>query len=206
MEFSADTWSFCVETKLFRNSSALDMYLRTTAGFDRIGKTMTNFVGMHYNESRIMKMSFDVQISVGAAHAGYPIMAHLYWQEDLVNINKTMTTNIWGYCHEFGHNLQRPWHMLEQCLEVTNNIMCLVAYNYVLNMSQFELGKGIVMSRLDAIVNWWNSNGTYPDWSNMGEMYYAYIGTTMGIAAVGNTWRAYELHPEIRERRGFDIT
>ncbi len=53
------------------------------------------------------RINIDVQISVGALHAGYPIQGPTRSSQGLLNIDKLKTQGNWGYFHELGHEAQR---------------------------------------------------------------------------------------------------
>lgn len=53
-----------------------------------------------------MRISFDVQISAGFMHSGYPIMAHLPEAADMLDLRGLREKGNWGFFHEIGHNHQ----------------------------------------------------------------------------------------------------
>lgn len=65
----------------------------------------------------------DVQISIGAAHSGYPVMSSSF------NVNAetipTQAKNDWLLWHEVGHNLATAPFMAPGSTEVTNNLLAL---------------------------------------------------------------------------------
>ncbi|GAK84497.1 accessory colonization factor AcfD precursor [Vibrio ponticus] len=65
----------------------------------------------------------DVQISIGAAHSGYPVMSSSF------NANRTdvptNALNDWLLWHEVGHNLASAPFLAEGSTEVTNNLLAL---------------------------------------------------------------------------------
>ncbi|WP_195572187.1 M60 family metallopeptidase [Paenibacillus sp. 1001270B_150601_E10] len=66
----------------------------------------------------------DRQITSGALHAGYPIMAPLGAGKDLVNV-EYVKTKAWGYWHELGHEYQQSAWTWGDVGEVTVNIFSL---------------------------------------------------------------------------------
>lgn len=66
----------------------------------------------------------DRQITSGALHAGYPIMAPFGAGKDLVNL-EYITTKAWGYWHELGHEYQQSAWTWSDVGEVSVNIFSL---------------------------------------------------------------------------------
>jgi len=56
--------------------------------------------------SRVERAVFDVQISAGWMHSGYPFMAHDLSVPDVVNYTHMSENGDWGMFHELGHNHQ----------------------------------------------------------------------------------------------------
>ncbi len=74
-------------------------------------------------------INVDVQISYGAAHAGYPIQAYQRFWNNMADWTNLQQNGSWGDFHELGHNHQRDeWWTFEDDTEVTVNIFS----NYVL--------------------------------------------------------------------------
>ncbi len=55
---------------------------------------------------RVERAVFDVQISAGWMHSGYPFMAHDLSVSDVVNFTYVSENGDWGMFHELGHNHQ----------------------------------------------------------------------------------------------------
>ena len=75
----------------------------------------------------------DRQIWVGYMHAGYPLMAHLDMQANLVDAEYLrfclgVTTGSWGFYHEVGHNHQSDDWTFDGTVEVTVNLFTLYIY------------------------------------------------------------------------------
>jgi hypothetical protein len=68
---------------------------------------------------------FDVQISAGFMHSGYPIMAHLPSAKDAIDLEKLRTAGQWGFFHELGHNHQGRAYTFDSFVEVTVNLHTL---------------------------------------------------------------------------------
>jgi len=55
---------------------------------------------------RVERVAFDVQISNGWMHSGYPFMAHLTKADEVVDSTRLWSQGDWGFFHELGHNHQ----------------------------------------------------------------------------------------------------
>jgi hypothetical protein len=72
------------------------------------------------------RMVFDVQISVGYLHSGYPIMGHTdLTASEVVSLRHLHTQGGWGFYHELGHNHQAGDWTFEGTGEVTCNLFAL---------------------------------------------------------------------------------
>lgn len=65
----------------------------------------------------------DVQISIGAAHSGYPVMSTTYNRD--ANTIPTIPDNDWLLWHEIGHNLAAAPFNVKGATEVANNLLAL---------------------------------------------------------------------------------
>ena len=65
----------------------------------------------------------DVQISIGAAHSGYPVQSTTYNKN--ASTIPTKPTDDWLLWHEVGHNLAAAPFVMAGSTEVTNNILAL---------------------------------------------------------------------------------
>ncbi|MDE2823119.1 MAG: M60 family metallopeptidase [Chloroflexota bacterium] len=92
-----------------------------------------------WDSSRLYPERFvvDQQISLGYMHSGYPIMAHLDQQANLVDASHISTCqdertqSIWGFFHEVGHNHQEPDWTFDGTGEVTVNLFTLYVYEFL---------------------------------------------------------------------------
>ncbi len=130
-----DTGSFIYTTPINNVTSidiaqfAEEMNRFAEAASDFYGRDETTEEGTHrrftYPELEEFRHRFvnDVQISVGAAHSGYPVMNSSF--------NATSTTvptqakNDWLLWHEVGHNLASAPFSAPGSTEVTNNLLAL---------------------------------------------------------------------------------
>jgi hypothetical protein len=62
------------------------------------------FEGLRTGPDRI---NYDVQISVGLLHAGYPIQGPVSYGNKIVDLEALQHSGDWGWFHELGHEMQR---------------------------------------------------------------------------------------------------
>lgn len=100
-------------------NAASDFYGRDEITEDGIHRRFT------YEELKGFKHRFvqDVQISIGAAHSGYPVMSSSF-NKDASTIS-TNPYNDWLLWHEVGHNLAANPFKVAGGTEVVNNILAL---------------------------------------------------------------------------------
>ena len=81
---------------------------------------------------RIERAVFDIQISAGWMHSGYPFMAHLASADDAVDLDHLQSEGDWGMFHELGHNHQWNPSRLPGTTEATCNLasVYLMAVSY----------------------------------------------------------------------------
>ncbi|CDT70550.1 Inner membrane lipoprotein [Vibrio coralliirubri] len=130
-----DTGSFIYTTPIRNlesadlNQFATDMNRFAEAASDFYGRDEKQNDGLHrrftYPELKAFRHRFvnDVQISIGAAHSGYPVMNSSF------NANRTYIptnpVNDWLLWHEVGHNLASAPFLAAGSTEVTNNLLAL---------------------------------------------------------------------------------
>ena len=73
----------------------------------------------------------DRQIELGYMHAGYPIMAHMDQQANLVDAEHLRSECNWGFYHEVGHNHQSDDWTFDGTVEVTVNLFTLYVYEFL---------------------------------------------------------------------------
>lgn len=91
----------------------------------------------------------DRQISHGYMHAGYPLMAHLDQQANLVNAERLRSEGNWGLFHEVGHNHQRGDWTFDGTLDVTVNLFTLYVYEFLCGVPPTERWRGSHLSRAE---------------------------------------------------------
>ena len=64
-------------------------------------------------------------------HSGYPLMAHLDQQANLVDARHLSSECNWGFYHEVGHNHQADDWTFDGTVEVTVNLFTLYAFEFL---------------------------------------------------------------------------
>ena len=155
------------------NSNASEA-ISSVRHFDKAIKVMHNYRGSLWETSRLEFFVSDLDIAIGAGHAGYPWMGSLDWSRLFLLYSKSIRKGGQpGFVHEIGHNLQVYEATLKNGDEVTNNIFRLIVDEIVLGLNPY---KG------DKDTGKWNSD-TY---SGFGWGYYRYLGYLFGYGLVGN--------------------
>ncbi|MEZ9081218.1 SslE/AcfD family lipoprotein zinc metalloprotease [Vibrio harveyi] len=113
-----DVPKFADELNAFANHAS-DFYGRDQVTEDGKHRRFT-YDALLANRHRFVN---DVQISIGAAHSGYPVQSNSYWPT--WTVVPTNPTNDWLLWHEVGHNLASAPFMVAGSTEVTNNILAL---------------------------------------------------------------------------------
>ena len=94
----------------------------------------------------------DRQIRIGYMHAGYPIMAHLDQQANLVNAEHLRWEGNWGFYHEVGHNHQSSDWTFDGTVEVTVNLFTLYVYEFLCGIPVDRSYHGWADSRSRAMI------------------------------------------------------
>ncbi|EGU36844.1 inner membrane lipoprotein [Vibrio ichthyoenteri ATCC 700023] len=115
---SIDLVKFAAEMNRFADAAS-DFYGRDEVTEDGTHRRFT------YTKLKEFRHRFvnDVQISIGSAHSGYPVMNSSF-NADRTNV-PTNAINDWLLWHEVGHNLASAPFSAEGSTEVTNNLLAL---------------------------------------------------------------------------------
>lgn len=106
-----------------------EMNFFADAASDFYGRDETNAEGKHRRftypalQAYRHRYTNDVQISIGAAHSGYPVMSSAFDAKSTKIPTKALDD--WLIWHEVGHNLAAAPFMVSGATEVTNNILAL---------------------------------------------------------------------------------
>jgi hypothetical protein len=94
----------------------------------------------------------DVQISAGYMHSGYPIMVPVSTADEMITFNKQKAPG-WGFYHELGHNHQRGDFTFDGTGEVTNNVLGLYVFEYVLGKDPLTGHGAVSPKKLEEHIN-----------------------------------------------------
>ena len=112
---------------------------------------------------RVERAVFDVQISVGWMHSGYPFMAHDLSVPDVVNYTHMSENGDWGMFHELGHNHQ--W--MPSTLPGTTETSCNFASVYLMEDLVGVEGHGAVdpEQRRNRMESYFSDGSNISNWS-----------------------------------------
>ena len=130
---------------------------------------------------RVERAVFDVQISAGWMHSGYPFMAHDLSVEGVVNLSYMSENGDWGMFHELGHNHQ--W--MPSTLPGTTETSCNFASVYLMEDLVGVEGHGAVDPEQRAI----RMDSYFDDGSNISNW---------------TVWTALDTYLIIKEEWGWD--
>jgi len=135
--------------------------------------------------TRVERAVFDVQISAGWMHSGYPFMAHLASVPNVVDKDYMATQGDWGMFHELGHNHQWMASTLPGNTETTCNLFSAYLMTELVGV---DLGSGHgamnESTRATRTENYFNAGSQISQWS---------------------VWTALETHMMIQEEFGWDV-
>ncbi|MDO6498243.1 SslE/AcfD family lipoprotein zinc metalloprotease [Photobacterium sanguinicancri] len=171
-----DTGSFIYTTPInnVRNSNsadlnkfANDMNRFADAASDFYGRDEVVADGQHrrftYSTLDGFRHRFvnDVQISIGAAHSGYPVMNSSF-NTDRTSI-PTNALNDWLIWHEVGHNLASAPFSAQGSTEVTNNLLALYMQELEGRNDNPQMDR--IATDIQKAPMWLNANGDHA-WAN----------------------------------------
>tara|TARA_B100000513_G_scaffold194943_1_gene124608 strand:+ start:2557 stop:6555 length:3999 start_codon:yes stop_codon:yes gene_type:complete len=112
---------------------------------------------------RVERAVFDVQISAGWMHSGYPFMAHDLSVEGVVNLSHMSENGDWGMFHELGHNHQ--W--MPSTLPGTTETGCNFASVYLMEELVGIQGHSAVdpERRANRMHSYFNDGSNISNWS-----------------------------------------
>ena len=135
--------------------------------------------------TRIERAVFDIQISAGWMHSGYPFMAHTVSAPDVTNLSHMSTQGDWGMFHELGHNHQWMSATLPGNTETTCNLFSAYIMTELVGV---DLGSGhgsmSQSNRETRTEGYFNAGAQISQWS---------------------VWTALETHMQIQEEFGWDV-
>ena len=168
-----DTGSFIYTTALNNvktadlNEFSKNMNRFADAASDFYGRDEASADGKHrrftYQELKEFRHRFvnDVQISIGAAHSGYPVMSSSFNVE--ATIPPTNAMDDWLVWHEVGHNLASAPFSVPGSTEVTNNLLALYMQELEGRNSNPEMDR--IRTSIQKAPTWLGSNNGHA-WSH----------------------------------------
>mgnify|MGYP002847685942 CR=1 FL=1 len=133
---------------------------------------------------RVERAVFDVQISAGWMHSGYPFMTHTVSAAGVLNSSQMWSQGDWGMFHELGHNHQWMPSTLPGNTETTCN---LYSVKLMTELVGVDLGAGHAamntQSRETRTESYFQAGSQISSWS---------------------VWTALETHIQIQEAFGWD--
>lgn len=112
-----------VPSELIRDLTAPDELMEF---WTKVVDACADLAAIPHERKRPERFVFDVQISAGWLHSGYPIMGHLQpTSKEIVDLRNLKTKGGWGFYHELGHNHQKGEWTFEGTGEVTCNLFSL---------------------------------------------------------------------------------
>ncbi|NCG00352.1 MAG: hypothetical protein GWP25_01000 [Euryarchaeota archaeon] len=135
--------------------------------------------------TRVERAVFDIQISAGWMHSGYPFMAHTVSVPDVTNLSQISTQGDWGMFHELGHNHQWMDATLPGNTETTCNLFSAYIMTELVGVD-LATGHGAMSSsnRETRTEGYFNTGAQISQWS---------------------VWTALETHMQIQEEFGWDV-
>jgi glucose/arabinose dehydrogenase len=138
-------------------------------------------------------INVDVQISAGAAHAGFPIQAYQRFWGNLADWQNLQVEGSWGDFHELGHNQQRGWWTFDGDGEVTVNIFS----NYSLELqasapTDFWAYSTDPVATINRAINDVAAGGTYSSKSDRWSFWFQ-LADGFGWETYRDVFRGYEL-------------
>ena len=75
-----------------------------------------------YRFDKPERFATDVEIGMGVAHSGYPMMAQPLQTKNW-DLQYLTTNGVWGFFHEIGHNIVKRRFVPRGAVEVVNNLI-----------------------------------------------------------------------------------
>lgn len=197
-ELEGEGMIITLQSEKIRNLDRPDKVIRF---WDEAQKNNQKLAHWPIGENRPMRIVFDIQISAGYMHSGYPVMSSITdygEQEDILDPQG----DHWGFYHELGHNHQHPDWTFAGTGEVTCNLFTLYNIEH-LQRKKRQVGDDQDYQR--SMVNEYFSSGSpFGTWKGTAflalEMYNQLI-EVYGWQALENVIRQYTLlKPEDRPR------
>ncbi len=141
----------------------------------------------------------DRQISVGYMHSGYPIMAHMDQQANLVNVEHLRSECNWGFYHEVGHNHQEGDWTFDGTWEVTVNLFTLYVYEFLCGIPVAENYRGSASFRSSQMASYDFDNPDFEQWKQdpfLALVMYEQLQQEFGWEAFREVFASYRNLPD----------
>ena len=155
----------------------------------------------------------DRQISVGYMHSGYPLMAHLDQQANLVNAPHISTCRYertgsnWGFFHEVGHNHQVGDWTFDGTVEVTVNLFTLYVYEFLCGIPVAENERGSAAFQAEQMARYDFDDPDFEQWKRepfLALVMYTQMQQAFGWGAYREVFAAYRALPEAERPKSDD--
>ena len=143
----------------------------------------------------------DRQISVGYMHAGYPIMAHMDQQANLVNTEHLRSECNWGFYHEVGHNHQEGDWTFDGTTEVTVNLFTLYVYEFLCGIPVSENPRGSASFQSSQMASYDFDDPDFEQWKRepfLALVMYEQLQQAFGWEAFREVFATYRALPDDR--------
>ena len=149
----------------------------------------------------------DRQISVGYMHAGYPVMAHLDQQANLVNAEHLRSEGNWGFFHEVGHNHQSLDWTFDGTVEVTVNLFTLYVYEFLCGIPVADNENGSAAFRAEQMARYDFDNPDFEQWKRepfLALVMYEQLQQAFGWEAYRQVFATYRALPDAERPKNDD--
>ncbi len=140
----------------------------------------------------------DRLISVGYMHAGYPLMAHLDQQANIVSAEHLRSEGNWGFFHEVGHNHQSGDWTFGGTGEVTVNLFTLYTYENLVGIPVAENERGSDAFLATQMAKYDFANPDFAQWQSdpfLALTMYVQLQRAFGWDAYRNVFAEYRALP-----------
>ena len=153
------------------------------------------------------RFGVDRLISVGYMHAGYPLMAHLGQQSNLVNAGHLTSECNWGFYHEVGHNHQVADWTFDGTVEVTVNLFTLYVYEFLCGIPVAENRRGSAAFRAKQMSRYDFDKPDFEQWKRepfLALVMYEQLQQAFGWDAFRQVFAKYRSLPEAERPKSYD--
>ena len=149
----------------------------------------------------------DRQISEGYMHSGYPLMAHLDQQANLVNGEHLRSECNWGLYHEVGHNHQVGDWTFDGAVEVTVNLFTLYVHEFLCGIQVAENERGSAAFRAAQMARYDFDDPDFEQWKRepfLALVMYEQMQQAFGWDAYRHVFATYRALPDAERPKNDD--